>query len=95
MLEKDILLIINPNASKGRGKKKAQELFRAWTRKGLFTPGVFRKQSTLETVTGLYVPFWLYDLGVNVRMQADGVVRAIYAPSQPGTYLRSSSMALA
>ncbi len=26
MLEKDILLIINPNASKGRGKKKVQEI---------------------------------------------------------------------
>ena len=30
MLEKDILLIINPNASKGRGKKKAQEMH-FWT----------------------------------------------------------------
>ena len=69
------------------GKKKAQELFRAWTRKGLFTPGVFRKQSTLETVTGLYVPFWLYDLGVNVRMQADGArVRSLRSGDWMVTY---------
>ena len=26
MLEKDILLIINPNASKGKGRKKAHEI---------------------------------------------------------------------
>ena len=35
MLEKDILLIINPNASKGRGRKRAQEIkdsFKAYGR---------------------------------------------------------------
>ena len=32
MLEKDILLIINPNASKGRGRKKAHEIKEAFQR---------------------------------------------------------------
>ncbi len=69
------------------GKKKAQELFRAWTKKGLFTPGVFRKQSALEQVTGIYVPFWLYDLDVQVRLQAHATrVRSIRSGDWMVTY---------
>ncbi len=69
------------------GKKKAQELFRAWTKKGIFTPGVFRKQSTLEQVTGVYVPFWLYNLEANVRLQAHATrVRSVRAGDWQVTY---------
>lgn len=53
-------------------KKKAQELFRAWTKKGVFTPGFLKKQSTLESIAGIYVPYWIYDMDVHIRMQAHG-----------------------
>ncbi len=69
------------------GKKKAKELFRAWTKKGLFTPAVFRKQSVLEQVTGVYVPFWLYDLGVSVRLRAHATrVRSVRTGDWQVTY---------
>ncbi len=51
-------------------KQAARENFRGWTRKGLLTPGEFRKKATIEKLTGMYVPFWLYDYNANVRMTA-------------------------
>ena len=51
-------------------RQQAEERFRAWTKKGLFTPGDFRKKSVIDKVTGLYVPFWLVDYKANVRLHA-------------------------
>lgn len=51
-------------------REQAEEKFRAWTRKGLFTPGSFRSQSTVEKLTGIYVPFWLVDYDTDVRIRA-------------------------
>ena len=55
-------------------KDKAIEAFRAWTHKGLLTPGTFRSKTNLEKTVGIYVPFWLYDYGVLVNYQADGQI---------------------
>lgn len=49
-------------------REKAKEKFREWTKKGLLTPNLFRKSTTLEKVTGLYVPYWLYDYYARTRM---------------------------
>lgn len=51
-------------------KDQAAETFRAWTRKGLFTPAGFRSQSVVDKITGIYVPFWLVDYQANVRLHA-------------------------
>ncbi|WP_434310132.1 TFIIB-type zinc finger domain-containing protein [Hominifimenecus sp. rT4P-3] len=51
-------------------KSKAQELFRAWVKKGIFTPRALKKRSALEKVSGIYVPFWIYDMDVNIQMRA-------------------------
>jgi len=50
-------------------KQQAQEAFRSWCRKGLLTPKGFMTANRIKSITGLYVPFWLYDL--NGRGEAD------------------------
>lgn len=43
-------------------KEQAQEAFKKWCRKGLLTPKDFKVADRIKDITGLYVPFWLYDL---------------------------------
>jgi DNA-directed RNA polymerase subunit RPC12/RpoP len=50
-------------------KEQAQEAFRKWCRKGLLTPTDFMTADRIKNITGLYVPFWLYDL--NGRGEAE------------------------
>lgn len=54
----------------GFAKDEAVERFRKWTKKGKLTPSVFRDKASLEKVTGIYVPFWIYDFNVNAEMAA-------------------------
>ena len=51
-------------------KEQAVEKFRAWTKRGLFTPKEFRRESTIDKITGIYVPFWLVDYHANVWLHA-------------------------
>lgn len=50
-------------------KKQAQEAFKKWCKKGLLTPKGFMTADRVKSITGLYVPFWLYDL--NGQGEAD------------------------
>ncbi|RXJ01633.1 TFIIB-type zinc ribbon-containing protein [Anaerobacillus alkaliphilus] len=43
-------------------KDQAKEAFKAWCRKGRLTPKGFMTADRVQSVTGMYVPFWLYDL---------------------------------
>ena len=43
-------------------KEEAQSAFKAWCRNGLLTPGGFMTADRIKSITGMYVPFWLYDL---------------------------------
>lgn len=51
-------------------KTAAVEAYKKWAGKGLVTPSGFRKQSTIEKITGIYVPFWLYDYGADAHVNA-------------------------
>lgn len=51
-------------------KEQAVEHFLKWTRHGLLTPSDFTSQNTLEKITGMYVPYWLYDYNIRVDMKA-------------------------
>ena len=53
-------------------KKEAVEAYKKWTGKGIITPSCFRKKSTIEKITGLYVPFWIYDYDVDAYVRAVG-----------------------
>lgn len=52
------------------GHEKAVELFKEKCKKKLFLPADFVSDSTIEKMTGLYVPFWVAD--VDVDAQATG-----------------------
>ncbi|MDF2539928.1 MAG: ydjG [Herbinix sp.] len=52
-------------------KEQAQEAFKKWCKKGLLTPRDFMTADRIKNITGLYVPFWLYD--VNGRGEAHAV----------------------
>lgn len=43
-------------------KSQAQDAFRKWCKKGLLTPKGFASADRIKSITGMYVPFWLYDL---------------------------------
>ncbi|TWH56083.1 hypothetical protein DesLBE_0270 [Desulfitobacterium sp. LBE] len=43
-------------------RQQAQEAFKKWCRKGLLTPKELMSANRIKGITGIYVPFWLYDL---------------------------------
>ena len=53
-------------------REEAVEAYKKWTGKGIITPSGFRKKTTIEKITGMYVPFWLYDYDVNAHVRAVG-----------------------
>lgn len=46
-------------------KEKAKEGFRKWAKNGLVTPKDFMTEKRLGEITGIYVPYWLYDMNAN------------------------------
>lgn len=54
-------------------RKKAETIFTEWIQKKRFVPDDFFSKKQIETFSGIYFPFWLYDCKVNGRMSAEGV----------------------
>lgn len=52
-------------------KEEAMTAFQKWCRKGLLTPKGFMSADRIKSITGMYVPFWLFDL--NSKVQVDAV----------------------
>lgn len=50
-------------------KQQAQEAFKKWCRKGRLTPKGFMTADRIKSITGIYIPFWLFD--VNAAGDAD------------------------
>jgi DNA-directed RNA polymerase subunit RPC12/RpoP len=53
-------------------KEQAITAFQKWCRKGLLTPKGFMNGDRIKSITGMYVPFWLYDLNSKVQVNATG-----------------------
>ncbi|SHH39908.1 TFIIB-type zinc ribbon-containing protein [Sporanaerobacter acetigenes] len=53
-------------------KKQAEEAFKSWCKNGLLTPKGFMTADRVKKITGMYVPFWLYDLNSRVEVNAVG-----------------------
>ncbi len=51
-------------------KEEAVDIYKAWARKGALTPSLLRKNATIEKITGMYVPFWLYDYDATIDLDA-------------------------
>ncbi|KKO50755.1 zinc ribbon domain-containing protein [Paenibacillus sp. DMB20] len=54
------------------GKEEAMKAFRKWCRRGILTPRGFMSADRIKSITGLYVPFWLYDLHNDVEVHGRG-----------------------
>lgn len=61
-------------------KEEAQEAFKKWCKKGLLTPKDFMTADRIKNITGLYVPFWLYDL--NGRGEAEATCTRVRTYTQ-------------
>ncbi|MGG6309353.1 TFIIB-type zinc ribbon-containing protein [Paenibacillus macerans] len=53
-------------------KEEAMAAFKKWCRKGLLTPRGFMTADRIKGITGMYVPFWLYDLLNNIDIRGHG-----------------------
>ena len=51
-------------------KAKAVEAFKKWCGKKPLVPAAFKAAPQLEKITGMYIPFWLYDCHVNATVSA-------------------------
>lgn len=51
-------------------KEGAIETYTAWAKKGIMTPSKFYAQATVNKITGIYVPFWLYDYHARLYLTA-------------------------
>lgn len=51
-------------------KERAQEAFRKWCRNGRLTPKGFMTANRIKSITGIYVPFWLYDTETRAKVRA-------------------------
>lgn len=55
------------------GKDEAVKKFFKWCKGGRWTPFDFVSDKNIEKLTGLYVPFWLYDVDTKVQFLGEGV----------------------
>lgn len=51
-------------------KEEAIKAFKKWCRNGRLTPRGFMTADRIKSITGIYVPFWLYDLNSRVKASA-------------------------
>lgn len=52
-------------------KEQAKQIYRSWVKKGKLTPSTLSTSSTIEKISGLYVPFWLYDYNARSNMSVN------------------------
>lgn len=53
-------------------KEEAMAAFRKWCRNGRLTPKGFMTADRIKGITGMYVPFWMYDLESAAKINAVG-----------------------
>ncbi len=60
-------------------EEQAVKAFRKWCKRGIFTPARFKPANRIKKMTGIYVPFWLYDLHNQVEVRATGKKVSTYS----------------
>ncbi|WP_066191577.1 MULTISPECIES: hypothetical protein [Gracilibacillus] len=53
-------------------KEEAMAAFKKWCKNGRLTPKGFMTADRVKGITGMYVPFWMYDLDNDVEVKATG-----------------------
>lgn len=59
-------------------KEQAIKAFRKWCKNGRLTPSGFMSANRIKNMTGMYVPFWLYDLNNHVEARGHGTRVRVY-----------------
>lgn len=52
-------------------RKTALNKIKKWCHGGLFTPSDFLNANNIQKLSGIYVPFWLYDFKTNIDLKAN------------------------
>ena len=55
-------------------KDEAQQKYREWVKKGILTPKELKDKATIEKISGVYVPYWLYDYNAQSQMTAEAEI---------------------
>ncbi len=53
-------------------RKKAEEIFSQWISRKRYAPSDFYSKKQIETMTGVYFPYWLYSCQVDGELDAEG-----------------------
>lgn len=53
-------------------KDQARAAFKKWCKNGRLTPKGFMTADRIKNITGMYVPFWIYDLNSKVKYEGAG-----------------------
>ena len=59
-------------------QKQAEEAFFKWCRRGRVTPNALVRAAKVRKISGIYVPFWLYDCDIAGDFQAEATKLHIY-----------------
>ncbi len=57
------------------GREKVKEMIRDKFKKCTFAPTDFLSEARLNTITGEYIPFWMYDYDTRCQFQGEGIKR--------------------
>lgn len=60
-------------------RKRAQEIFSQWIGKKKFVPREFYSPKQIETMTGVYFPYWLYSCKVDGDVDAQGTALRVWS----------------
>lgn len=60
-------------------KEQARAAFKKWCKSGLLTPKGFMTANRIKEITGMYVPFWLYDIESNAKVRAKATKLRYYS----------------
>ena len=63
-------------------KEEAMEAFKKWCRNGRLTPKGFMTADRIKGITGMYVPFWMYDLNSKANINAVGTKVRTYTSGE-------------
>ena len=63
------------------GRNEAEKEFRKWCAGKIFLPGTFKSRASIEKLTPMYVPFWLFGHPVDINM----VISKYTVRDVPGT----------
>lgn len=59
-------------------KEEAMQAFRKWCKNGRLTPSGFMTADRVKGISGMYVPFWLYELHNKVEVRGNGTKVRVY-----------------